>query len=283
MFKFGVIGGTGLYQIDEFTLIEEKKLSTPYGKPSDALVRGKLYNQEIVFLPRHGRGHKLLPTEVNYRANIWALKEMGVTHLLSISAVGSMKEEIKPGDIVLPDQFIDLTKHRDMSFFGQGCIAHVSFCHPLCPELTEQVVSSSKGVNATIHVGGTYICIEGPAFSSRAESLLYRTWGPSVIGMTNATEAKLAREAEIAMVTIALATDYDCWNEEEASVTADAIMEVLAKNAETAKAMVVSTIRSANLTTCSCHNTLATGLVTRPQNIPKETRENLAPIIQKYL
>ncbi|MFH1728576.1 MAG: S-methyl-5'-thioadenosine phosphorylase [Pseudomonadota bacterium] len=281
--KIGVIGGTGLYQIDEFEDKEMIEIETPFGKPSDKFVVGKLFSQEVVFLPRHNRKHNLLPTEVNYKANIWGMKKLGVTHLISVTAVGSMKKELEPGNIVIIDQFIDMTKRRDSSFFGKECVAHVSFAKPLCEEFSEFIFNSAKEVGTIAHLGGTYICIEGPSFSTKAESLLYRSWGVSVIGMTNVTEAKLAKEAELSMATIALVTDYDCWHEDEADVTADSVMETLSKNSQTAKKIVVNTIKKANdLNFCSCHDVLSNSLITKMQDVPEKTKSDLAPILSKY-
>ena len=210
--KVGIIGGSGLYHLEELEKVEEVQLDTPFGKPSSNFVTGEVNGIPVAFLPRHGIGHVLLPTEIPFRANIWGLKMLGVTHLISVGAVGSLREEIEPGHMVFPDQFIDLTRHRKSTFFGNGVVGHVQFGNPVCSELSGKLVEAAQTVGATMHVGGTYICMEGPAFSSRAESLLYRSWGADVIGMTNVQEAKLAREAEMAFASIALATDYDCWH-----------------------------------------------------------------------
>ena len=217
--KIGVIGGSGLYQIEALKNVREVAVATPFGKPSGKFVVGLLSGRELVFLARHGKGHTLLPGEINYRANIYAMKQLGVTRIISVSAVGSMKKEIVPGHIVIPNQFYDLTKGRKSSFFGDGIVAHISFADPICPQLAKTVTNAGRLSGATVHEGGTYICMEGPQFSTRAESEVHRSWGVSVIGMTNATEAKLAREAEICYVTVALSTDYDCWHQSEEPVT----------------------------------------------------------------
>ncbi|MDH5561745.1 MAG: S-methyl-5'-thioadenosine phosphorylase, partial [Deltaproteobacteria bacterium] len=211
--KYGILGGSGLYQMDELKDIQEIKVQTPFGDPSDALIKGSLYGKEIIFLPRHGKGHRLLPGEINYRANIWAMKSLGVTHLISVSAVGSLRREIEPGHLVVPDQFIDRTKARASTFFGEGIVAHLQFGNPVCGDLADALCFAAKMLEITCHKGGAYVCMEGPLFSTKAESNIYRSFGASVIGMTNLQEAKLAREAELCFATIALSTDYDCWHE----------------------------------------------------------------------
>ena len=222
-FKIGVIGGSGLYGMAELEVIEERRIATPFGDPSDAYVLGELAGERVAFLPRHGRGHKLLPTELNARANVFGFKLLGAECLISISAVGSMKEQYEPTHVVVPDQFFDRTRHRPDTFFGDGLAAHVSFAHPICPDLLQVAYEESRAAGASAHRGGTYLCMEGPQFSTRAESHLYRSWGVSVIGMTNLQEAKLAREAEICYATMALVTDYDCWHVSEEAVTVDAV------------------------------------------------------------
>ena len=224
----GVIGGSGLYEIDGIRVLEERSLETPFGEPSDSFIVGDIEGQRVVFLSRHGRGHRKLPTEINFRANIFGMKLLGVEQIVSASAVGSMKEEYRPTDLVLPDQFIDRTRHRPDTFFGDGIAAHVSLASPICAESMDVLSHSARDAGATVHVGGTYLCMEGPQFSTRAESFLYRSWGVDVIGMTNLQEARLAREAEICYVTLALVTDYDCWHETEGPVTVEQIIGYLA-------------------------------------------------------
>jgi len=231
----GILGGSGLYEIEGLEDVETVRQTTPYGDPSDAIVRGRLGETTLLFLPRHGKGHRTPPSAINYRANVCALKTLGATQLLSVSAVGSMKEEIRPGDLVVVDQFIDLTKRRVSTFFDEGAVAHVSMADPVCPSLAKALAEAAETTGARVHRGGTYVCIEGPQFSTRAESLLYRSWGVSVIGMTNMPEAKLAREAELPYATLALATDYDCWHESEDDVTAEAIVAVVKANVARAK------------------------------------------------
>ncbi|MBF0240092.1 MAG: S-methyl-5'-thioadenosine phosphorylase [SAR324 cluster bacterium] len=282
--KVGIIGGSGLYDMAGLKNVEEIRISTPFGEPSDIFVCGELHDIPVVFLPRHGRGHRLLPTEIPFLANIWGLKKLGVTHLISVSAVGSLKEEIEPGHIVFPDQFIDLTKQRRSTFFGNGIAAHTQFGDPVCSKLTDVMIKAANDVGATFHKGGTYVCIEGPSFSSRAESTIYRSWGASVIGMTNAQEAKLAREAEMAFVSIALATDYDCWHQSAEEVTIEQILKVMHANIETSRKIVARTLEL--LTPdfpCSQENALKYSIVTQRDKIPEEIQKNLGIIIGKYL
>lgn len=234
-YTLGILGGSGLYEMEGLEDIDHVSVTTPYGPPSDEIVRGRLGETTLLFLPRHGRGHRIPPSSINYRANICALKKLGATHLLSVSAVGSMKEEIRPGDLVTVDQFIDMTKRRVSTFFDDDVVAHIGFADPVCPLLEEALAESVRAIDATLHRGGTYLCIEGPQFSTRAESLLYRSFGVSVIGMTNMPEAKLAREAELPYATLALATDYDCWHEAEEDVSAEAIVAVVRENVAKAK------------------------------------------------
>ena len=282
--KIGVIGGSGLYDLPGLSEVKEEQITTPFGSPSDAFITGKLHDVPVVFLPRHGKGHKLLPTEVPFRANIWGMKKLGVTHLISVSAVGSLKEEIEPGHIVFPDQFIDRTRQRVSTFFGNGIVAHVQFGDPICPNLSQFVVKASEDVGATFHQGGTYVCMEGPAFSTRAESNLYRSWGASIIGMTNIQEAKLAREAEICFVTIALATDYDCWHQSEEEVTIEQILEVMNSNIETSKKILSRTLEILPTErSCGCGSALQYSILTQPEKIPQQVRNDLSIIVEKYL
>ena len=281
---FGVIGGSGLYQIDGLKSIREVKVKTPFGEPSDNVVIGKLGDAELVFLPRHGRGHRWLPTELNFRANIFAMKKLGVERIISVSAVGSLRREIVPGHLVVPDQFIDRTTRRPSTFFGRGIVAHVSLADPFCPELFSQLVNAAKAANATVHRGGTYLCMEGPQFSTRAESRLYRAWGADVIGMTNIQEAKLAREAEICFGTLALATDYDCWNEAAGNVEIEHVLRILSGNVELAKKTIHNVVKTAPATrSCPCASALKNAIITERKKIPKKVRADLRPIIGKYL
>ncbi|MBD3400438.1 MAG: S-methyl-5'-thioadenosine phosphorylase [Candidatus Coatesbacteria bacterium] len=280
--KIGVIGGSGLYEIEALTDKQEKFISTPFGEPSAAVVVGRLDNREVAFVPRHGRGHVLTPTEVNYRANVCALKQLGVRYIISVSAVGSLKEEIAPTHLVVPDQFIDRTRHRRDTFFSDGIVAHVSLADPFSNELRAIFVEQAKKLGVTVHDGGTYICMEGPQYSTRAESRLYRSWGADIIGMTNLTEARLAREAEIAYATLAFSTDYDCWHEED--VTSDMVMENFAKNVETAKDLIQAIVPAIDLEAeYPAHNALAQAMLTRPEHVPQAVKERLKPIAGKYL
>lgn len=284
--KLGVIGGSGLYEMEGLKLLDEKRISTPFGDPSDAVILGELEGKQVAFLPRHGRGHRFSPSEINYRANLWALKSLGVEQILSVSAVGSMKEEIPPGDIVIVDQFIDRTKSRSSTFFENGIVAHVSFADPVCPRLSDQIFTAAKISDVGVHRGGTYLCIEGPMFSSRAESRVYRSWGVSVIGMTNYQEAQLAREAEICYSTMALSTDYDCWHEEEEAVTVAMVIETMNKNVANAKKIIREALRRIDLDQkrdCGCANALEHAIMTDPKLIPDAARERLKPIVGRYL
>ncbi|MBI4211994.1 MAG: S-methyl-5'-thioadenosine phosphorylase [Deltaproteobacteria bacterium] len=283
MSLIGIIGGSGLYQMKDVTIREEKWIDTPFGKPSDAVMLGTLAGKEVAFLPRHGRGHRILPHEINFRANIYALKSLGVSQIISVSAVGSMKEAIHPGHLVLVDQFIDRTKNRVDTFFGNGIAAHVSFADPICERIRKQLVQATKSHGITAHDGGTYVCIEGPMFSSRAESRVYRSWDVDVIGMTNYQEAKLAREAEICYATIALSTDYDCWHEEEGPVDVAMVVKTMQENVEKAQKTITTAI--AHLTdepSCPCHGALKFAVMTDPKVIPQETKEKLNLIMGKY-
>lgn len=279
----GVIGGSGLYEMEELKILEEKKIETPYGAPSDVFIIGELAGRKVVFLPRHGRGHLYSPSEINYRANIYAMKSLGVERILSVSAVGSMKEEIEPGHIVIIDQFIDRTVQRPSTFFHNGIVAHVSFADPVCGELAEVTYQATKKTGASVHKGGTYLCMEGPMFSTRAESHMYRSWGVSCIGMTNYQEAKLAREAEICYTTIALATDYDCWHEGEA-VAVEMILEVLRQNVSRAREIIKGTLATLEpKRNCSCGEALKNAILSDKGKISEEAKRRLKPIIQKYL
>ena len=281
----GVIGGSGLYEMEGLTDVEQVVLKTPFGDPSDAFITGVLDGVRLVFLPRHGRGHRLLPSEVNYRANIYGMKKLGVTRLISVSAVGSMREEIEPGHIVIPDQFIDRTNAtRANTFFGNGIVAHVQFANPVCGDLSSALEDASRKAGARVHRGGTYLCMEGPAFSTRAESLLYRTFGVSVIGMTNIPEAKLAREAEICYGVIALATDYDCWHETHDDVSVDAILAIIKQNVTMAKTIIRNAVACLDAERkCPCVDALRYAIITDRAVIPGKTKSDLDPIIGKYL
>jgi 5'-methylthioadenosine phosphorylase len=282
--EIGIIGGSGLYDMAELTDREEKPLDTPFGAPSGPYVLGSLRGKRVAFLARHGAGHRILPSELNFRANIYGFKMLGVERLISASAVGSLKEGYRPLDIVVPDQFFDRTKGRISTFFGRGLVAHVAFAHPLCGVLSTIAADSAEHVGATVHRGGTYVNMEGPQFSTLAESKLYRAWGLDVIGMTNLQEAKLAREAEICYATLALVTDYDCWHPDHDSVTVDLIIANLLKNASMAQKTIAEAVsRIQPPRTCACKDALATAIITRPENIPAETKKDLAPIIGKYM
>lgn len=284
MIKVGIIGGSGLYNLEDFKNIKEVQLYTPFGNASEVFVEGTWYDIPVVFLSRHGRGHRILPTEIPFKANIWGMKKLGVTHLISVSAVGSLKEEIKPGHIVLPDQFIDLTKNRDSTFFGKGLVVHTQFGDPICASLLDLISKASQDEGITHHCSGTYVCIEGPLFSTRAESNLYRSWGASVIGMTNAQEAKLAREAEMSFATIALATDYDCWHQSEEEVTVEAILEVMKNNVENCGKILSRTFELMTPDFPSPYkNALEFSILTQKDLIPQKVKDDLGIIIGKYL
>lgn len=282
----GVIGGSGLYAMDGLTDVEEVVVDTPFGPPSDALIKGRLDGHEIVFLPRHGRGHVHTPTEVPYRANLWALKSLGVQFVLSISAVGSLREAIVPGHLVVVDQFIDRTRHRASTFFGEGIVAHVGFGDPICEVLRQLLLTAAAPADTTVHDGGTYVCMEGPAFSTRAESELYRSWGASVIGMTNVPECKLAREAEMSYATLALSTDYDCWYAGHDAVTVDQVVAVVKQNVKTAQEVIrrlLPTVATYVGPTPPAWTALDHAIMTAPDRIPAATREKLAPIVGRVL
>lgn len=282
--KIGVIGGSGLYQMNELTDVKERSLSTPFGDPSDAYITGTLEGKRIAFLARHGRGHRIQPTDINYRANIHGFKQLGVEWLISVSAVGSMKEHIKPLDFVIPDQFYDHTKRRISTFFGNGAVGHIGFAHPVCPLLADILEKSCRDAAVTTHKGGTYICMEGPQFSTKAESRIYRQWGVDIIGMTNMPEAKLAREAEICYSTMALVTDYDCWHESEEIVTIEAVIATLMKNVNNARGILRKIVTQLPIARgCECATALASGVITSREHIPAKTLEDLKLIIGKYV
>ena len=280
----GVIGGSGLYDIEGMTSTRSIRVRTPFGAPSDAITVGSLEGIRVAFLSRHGRGHLLNPSGINYRANIFALKSLGVSHVISVSAVSSMKESIHPGDVVVPDQFIDLTKRRVSTFFDDGIVAHVAFGEPVCAELTQILLSAGERVGATLHRSGTYLCMEGPQFSTKAESRLYRQWGVDVIGMTNMPEAKLAREAELCYATLALVTDYDCWHETEEAVTVEAVLGTLHRNVALAKQILRAVMPSfAHPMDCPCHRALDHAILTAPNRIPSAARKKLSLLIDRAL
>ena len=282
--SIGIIGGSGLYEMAELTDREEKVVSTPFGEPSGPYVIGALRGKRVAFLARHGVGHRILPSELNFRANIYGFKVLGAEWILSASAVGSLKAEYKPLDIVVPDQFFDRTRGRISTFFGRGLVAHVAFAHPVCRALSAIAADSAAAVGASVHRGGTYVNMEGPQFSTLAESKLYRAWGMDVIGMTNLQEAKLAREAEICYATLALVTDYDCWHPDHDSVTVEMIIGNLLQNAKTAQRAIAEAVgRIGGARTCECQNALATAIITRPELVPEQTKRDLAPIVARYM
>ena len=285
--QIGIIGGSGLYQMPELKDIEEVAVETPFGSPSDAFIVGTLEGVRVAFLPRHGRGHKLLPTELPFRANIYAMKLLGVERILSASAVGSLQEKYAPLDMVIPDQFFDRTRARvqESTFFGEGIVAHITFAHPVCEELGDVVQSACGAAEVTAHRGGTYVCMEGPAFSTKAESKLYRLSGMDVIGMTNLQEAKLAREAEICYATLALVTDYDCWHEEHDAVSVETVIEYLNKNVRNAQIIMREAVRqlAGRQRGCKCGSALKNAIFTAPELWPAETKKKLSAIIGKYV
>lgn len=281
----GVIGGSGFYQMEGLTDIEEVSINTPFGAPSDKFVIGTLEGQRVAFLARHGRGHLLLPSELPFRANIYAMKILGVRHIISASAVGSLQERYAPTDIVIPDQFFDRTRQRVSTFFGDGLVAHITFADPVCPVLGDVLqAAATKIAGLKVHRGGTYLCIEGPAFSTKAESQVYRSWGMDVIGMTNLQEAKLAREAEICYTTMALVTDYDCWHPEHDSVTVEMVIQYLNQNTANAQQIIRNVVRCLNdpLPSCKCQSSLKHAILTQRDKIPRETVEKLWAILGKY-
>jgi 5'-methylthioadenosine phosphorylase len=280
----GVIGGSGLYEMEGLEEIQPISLKTPFGDPSDSYILGRLEGMKVAFLPRHGRGHRIQPSSLNFRANIYGMKMLGAEWIIGVSAVGSMKESIHPGDMVIPDQFIDLTKGRPNTFFGDGIVCHISFGDPVCPVLSQILFEAGKETGATVHKNGTYVCIEGPQFSTRAESRLYRTWGVDVIGMTNMPEAKLAREAEICYSTIAFATDYDCWHEQAEDVTVGEILRILAQSTKTAKNAIRKALKHLpEERQCICATALKHTLITGKKFISEKTKKDLEPIIGKYM
>jgi 5'-methylthioadenosine phosphorylase len=282
--KIGVIGGTGLYDIEGLTDIEEVDINTPFGRPSDTIVVGRLEGVGIAFLPRHGRGHRLSPTEVPSRANIYALKGLGVERIISVNSAGSFKSEIKPGELVIPDQLIDRTRGRVSTFFGEGIVAHIPFAEPFCPVLSQVLYQAAGEVGAGVHRGGTYVVMEGPAFSTRAESRLYRAWGADIIGMTALPEAKLAREAEICYAIIGCVTDYDSWHEKHEPVAVDVILDRMCQNVEAAKRIIkLSVARIPQRRDCECATALKTAIVTSPEAIPAEQKKKLSLLIGRYI
>jgi 5'-methylthioadenosine phosphorylase len=282
--EIGIIGGTGLYQMDGFTDVREVAVPTPFGSPSDSLFVGSLDGRRVAFLPRHARGHRILPHELNFRANVFAMKKLGVEWILSVSAVGSLKEAYEPLHVVVPDQFIDRTRQRKSTFFGEGLVAHVGFAHPFCRNLSKVMAEACAEAGATHHVGGTYVCMEGPQFSTLAESRLYRSWGADLIGMTNLQEAKLAREAEICYSTLAMVTDYDCWHPDHDAVTAEQIMGVLGKNALTARKVLRAAVRRLPIPRgCECATALKYALITAPGLVPEKVKRDLEPIVGRYM
>ena len=286
-YTVGIVGGSGLYDMPELEVHEERAIATPFGSPSEVFLLGELSGRRVAFLARHGRGHRILPSELNFRANIYAFKTLGAERLVSLSAVGSLRRRYRPTDIVVPDQFIDRTRHRPDTFFGNGLAAHVAFGAPICPALMEICADQSAAAGAVVHRGGTYVCMEGPQFSTRAESFMHRGWDADVIGMTNLQEAKLAREAEICYSTLALITDYDCWHEEEEDVTVDAVLAVLQQNARTAQAAVARIVAALpeerQEGACPCANALEHAIITDPSAIPASVLRDLDPIVGRVL
>lgn len=286
MGRIGIIGGSGIYKLENVGQLKDVRVKTPFGSPSDAFKVGEIEGTEVVFLPRHGRAHSINPSEINYRANIFGMKKLGVDRLISVSACGSLKKELKPLDFVLPDQFVDRTNNaRKMTFFEKGIVAHVGFAQPVCPDLARVMHEAGKSLNLSMHLGGTYLNMEGPAFSTKAESSLYRSWGMDIIGMTNIAEARLAREAEMCYATLAAITDYDCWYESGEPVTVDMVMANLKKNAENSKKLVREVISRLSQTRmfCTCADTLKYAIVTDRKAISPKIKKDLKPIIGKYI
>jgi 5'-methylthioadenosine phosphorylase len=280
----GVIGGSGLYAVQELQPIEEVAITTPFGDPSDTLLIGRWRDVLVAFLPRHGRGHRIMPSHINARANIFAMKTLGVEWLISVSAVGSMREDIAPGEVVIPDQFFDRTVARPSTFFQDGIVAHISFAEPVCAELSGIMHDAAVRAGARVHRGGTYLCIEGPQFSTKAESRIYRQWGVEVIGMTNIPEAKLAREAEMSYATLAFVTDYDCWHETEAAVSVETIVRILQQNAVMAQQIIAEALPSIPVERGSPYrNALQGAIITNPAVIPSQIKQDLAPLIGRYI
>ncbi len=281
--RIGLIGGSGLYDLPGLSTTSEVRLRTPFGDPSDAYIVGELGGVPVAFLARHGRGHRLRPSEINFRANVWGFRKLGCDALISASACGSMKESYRPTDLVLPDQFLDRTHRRISTFFGDGCVAHVSLAHPVCPHLLEVLDGAARARGARVHTGGTYLGMEGPQFSTKAESALYRSWGVDVIGMTNVQEAKLSREAEICFATMALVTDYDCWHEEEKAVTVGTILDVLRANAATANAVLAAAVSRIDAARgCSCRQALKSAVLTRREDVSEAARARLSLFLERY-
>jgi 5'-methylthioadenosine phosphorylase len=282
--RVGIIGGSGLYDIEGIGDLQEVRLETPFGAPSDAYLVGQFRGQSVAFLPRHGRGHRISPSELNSRANIFGFKRLGVERLISVSAVGSMREEVRPLDVLVPDQLFDHTRLRQNTFFGNGLVAHVAFADPFCPDLSRDLADAGDRVGARVHRGGTYVCIEGPQFSTRAESRIYRGWGVDVIGMTALPEAKLAREAELCYATLALVTDYDVWHESESAVTVEMVVANLRQNVGTARRILAEAISGLGAErACACGDALRDAIMTQPEAIPEAVRRDLAPLIARYV
>jgi len=282
--EIGIIGGSGLYNMPGIQRLRQVRVTTPFGQPSDAFLLGELEGREVAFLSRHGRGHVLMPSEINFRANLYALKKLGVTRIISVSAVGSLREELKPLDMVLPAQFFDRTGNRPSTFFGGGIVAHISFADPVCPVLVDVLSQACAASGVNCHQGGTYICMQGPAFSTKAESATYRAWGMDVVGMTNLQEAKLAREAEICYATLAMVTDYDCWHPEHDAVTVEQIIDYLTRNAQNAQKIIRAAVRQMpKERSCKCGSALAHAILTDPKKIPPPFRRKLALLVGKYL
>ena len=285
--KIGIIGGSGFYNIEGIKNIKSLKVKTPFGDPSDEFITGSLEDKDVVFLARHGQGHRVLPSEINYRANIYGMKKLGVDHIISVSACGSLKEELKPLDIVVPLQFVDRTNYgRNMTFFGSGIVAHIQLAQPICPDLSKALYDAGMKVGASMHLGGTYINMEGPQFSTKAESYLYRAWGMDIIGMTNLAEAKLAREAEICYATLACVTDYDCWHMDSCieSVSVEMIIQNLCKNVDTSKKIMKTVLPGIKKErTCVCASALKDSIITKPDMIPSKTKKDLELIIGKHI
>jgi 5'-methylthioadenosine phosphorylase len=282
--RIGIIGGSGLYEMEDLTGVRQVSLDTPFGRPSDAYIVGKLKGIRVAFLPRHGRGHRFSPSELNFRANIYGFKALGVERLVSVTAVGSLKEDIRPLDIVIPDQFYDCTKQRISTFFGNGLVAHIAFADPVCPDLAQLIYHSAKKSGAAVHRGATLLCIDGPAFSTRAESNVYRQWGMDIIGMTSLQEAKLAREAEICYAAMAMVTDFDCWHAEESEVSVETVVQNLKKNISIAKRIIQMVVPDiSKRRACLCATALKDAIMTEPQVIPAETRKKLDLLVGKYL
>jgi 5'-methylthioadenosine phosphorylase len=282
--QIGIIGGSGLYNMEGLSNVSTVTLDTPFGHPSDEYVIGSLGDVRVAFLPRHGRGHRLTPSEVNYRANIYGFKQLGASHIISVTAVGSLREDIQPLDIVIPDQFFDCTRGRESTFFGDGLVAQIAFAQPICPELASLLYETAVATGVTTHKDGTLVCMEGPAFSTRAESNLYRQWGMDIIGMTSLQEAKLSREAELCYAALALVTDYDCWHEDESEVTVETVLQSLNKNITHAKKIIQTIVpKIAQKRDCLCATALENAIMTDLNAIPKKTCEKLGLIINKYL